>query len=84
MPTKKEILMIKIKEKIKEDPSFKKRLFANPKVSIEELIDEKLPFNIEIFEDTPQKVHLVLDNKPIALQEKELATIAGGWSPWDI
>jgi len=81
MATKKEILIFKIKEKIKQDPSFKKRLLANSKAALEELLDTKVPQNldIEILEDNPKKIHLVLDNEPLELQEKELAQVAGGF-----
>jgi len=56
-------------QKAWRDESFKHRLLADPKTTIEDELGVPLPPDVEIFihEQTPTEVHLVLPMKPTTL-----------------
>lgn len=55
-------------ERAWNDPAFKRRLLAEPKQTIQEMLEIQLPDDVEIFihEQTPAQLHLLLPMKPDA------------------
>ena len=63
-----------------ESPEVKKQLMENPKGVIESILKFQLPddFEINIFEDTPNRIHIVLPDNTEELSEVELSAVSGG------
>jgi len=65
-----------------EDESFRGRLLADPKATIEQELGRKLPEDLEVrvLEETQETVYLVLPPKraPGELSDAELDSVAGG------
>ena len=72
--------------KSREDESFRGRLLAEPKATIEQELGEKLPAELEVrmLEETPNTLYLVLPTGGTTrrssdeLSDVELDTVAGG------
>ncbi|MFB2982835.1 NHLP leader peptide family RiPP precursor [Microseira sp. BLCC-F43] len=73
-------------ERALEDENFKQELLSNPKAVYAKESGEKLPtdLEIEVIQETPNKVYLVLPNNPAStategeLSEEALEAVAGG------
>lgn len=70
-----------------EDEAFKQELLSNPKAVFEKESGQKLPkeVEIEVLQETPNKVYLVFPNNPVSdvaaeeeLSEEALEAVAGG------
>jgi hypothetical protein len=68
-----------------EDERFKRTLLTDPKSAIGEELGVELPrdLDIEVFEETPNKIFLVLPARPEAvsddaLSDEQLESVAGG------
>ena len=64
-----------------EDPTFRQKLLENPKAAISEALSVSLPddIDIEVLEETPKKIYLVLPApKKDQLSPEELANVATG------
>ena len=75
----------KLIEKAMKDESFKKRLIENPKEVIETESGRKIPetIKINVLEENPETVYLILPYVPVLnfeveLSEAELEAVAGG------
>lgn len=71
--------------KAREDVAFKEQLLSNPKTTIEQELGQPLPagMEIEVVQQTPNKLYMVLPLEQDQLQnqelaEKELEAVAGG------
>jgi hypothetical protein len=71
--------------KAKEDPAFKQLLLTNPKAAIEREIGQSLPsgLEIEVVQQTPNKLYMVLPLEKDQIQtqelsERELESVSGG------
>ena len=64
-----------------KDPAFKAKLLADPRSALQQL-DLNLPadLNIQVHEETPKTVHLVLPQDPsrTELSDEDLDAVAGG------
>ena len=69
-------------EKSLQDESFRERLLAHPKATIEQELGRKLPAKLEVrvLEETEDTTYLVLPpmGSPGELSDKELDAVAGG------
>ena len=81
-----------IVNKAAEDEAFKQQLLSNPKTAITKELNVDLPadLQIEVVQQTPQKLYLVLplevkleEEAGEELSEEELEAVAGGiaWTP---
>lgn len=68
-----------------KDENFRQQLLANPRAVLERELGIALPqdVSVQVYEDTPTTIHLVLPAKPQGgavqeLSDAELETIAGG------
>jgi hypothetical protein len=65
-----------------QDESFRQRVLADPKATIEQELREQLPANLEVrvLEEAPEVVYLVLPpSRSVGeLSDKELDAVAGG------
>lgn len=65
-----------------EDESFRQRLLAEPKSTIEQELGERLPAELEVrvLEETPDTLYLVVPSNgaPGELSDNELDAVAGG------
>lgn len=77
----------KLIERAWEDEAFKQKLLSNPKAVFEEESGEELPksLEIEVLQESANKVYLVLPNNPASaietegeLSEEALESVAGG------
>ena len=76
----------KLIEQAWEDEAFKQELLSNPKAAFEKETGQELPkdLEIEVIQETANKVYLVLPNNPISattegeLSDEALETVAGG------
>src|SRR5687768_5967180 len=74
-------------EKSLKDDKFRKRLLANPKAALEEVLKTKIPANvkIEVLVETPDQFYIVMPPGIRAsvtdeLTDRELEQVAGGGS----
>ena len=76
----------KLIERALEDENFKQELLSNPKAVYARESGEEMPkdLEIEVIQETPNKVYLVLPNNPASaategeLSEEALEAVAGG------
>jgi hypothetical protein len=65
-----------------KDETFRQRLLANPKATIEQELGERLPadLKVQVLEETQDTVYLVLPPSRAAgeLSDKDLDSVAGG------
>lgn len=65
-----------------EDASFRQQLKANPKAVLSQELGGQLPADvtIEVLEETPNKLYLVLPPMPVEeeLSDEQLEAVAGG------
>ena len=78
----------KLIEKALKDEAFRKQLIENPEVAIEQEMGMKIPepMKINILEEDPQTIYLVLpyvpsSETPVELSETELLQVAGAIFP---
>jgi hypothetical protein len=80
----------RIIEKSLEDESFRQRLLADPKATVEQELGTRLPegVRVEAVEETAETIYLVLPSasSPVGeggeLSDQELEAVAGGgWNP---
>lgn len=69
-------------DKAVQDDEFRNRLLSEPRTTIEDELDLKVPdgFNIQVHEDSAQTAHLILPPSP-KLSETQLAQATGGKGP---
>lgn len=80
----------KLIERALEDENFKQELLSNPKAVFAKESGEQLPkdIEIEVIQETANKVYLVLPNSPVTsvaegeLSEEALEAVAGGATVW--
>lgn len=80
MQTRGELLNILIARSW-EDPTFKDKLIADPKGTVEGLTGERLPvdFQVNVIQETPKHVTVVIPRNPEdPLTEEELEQVVGG------
>lgn len=81
-------LYLQIITRAMKDEAFRQQLLSNPRKAIESEPGVSLPANlmIQVHEDTPTTIHLVLPMRPSPgeaqeLSDAELTTIVGGAGP---
>ena len=78
-------------ERTLEDESFRQRLLADPKATVEQELGTPLPEGVEVraLEETADTIYLVLPSaSPLGgeggeLSDLELESVAGGWGAGD-
>ena len=76
----------RITERAAKDPAFRRDLLADPKGVLARELAVTLPdfLEVQVVEETPTKVFLVLPATPVAagaeLSDAQLEAVAGGWS----
>lgn len=69
-----------------EDESFRDKLLANPKATVEQELGRKLPagLKVQVLEETEDTIYLVLPPRRMTgeLSDKELDAVAGGKKDW--
>lgn len=65
-----------------EDPDFRERLTENPAGTWEEVTGTPVPDDVQlvVLEDSTQRVHLVLPDPMLTLQQMDESGVAGGWA----
>jgi len=76
----KQEFLSKVIKNASENPEFRQRLTQNAKEVIEEMVNFKFPeeYEIEVHEDTPSKLNIVLPSMSEELSEVDLSAISGG------
>ena len=70
------------------DPAFRQQLLDDPRTALEQELGVELPaqMTIQILEETPDTLYMVLPESPEALSTRELSdteldAASGGWKP---
>lgn len=81
MATRNEVEQKLIKKAL-QDPNYRQQIKANPKSVLSQELGVEIPGNItiEVVEETPTKLYIVLPAEPVEeeLSEEELEAVAGG------
>jgi hypothetical protein len=76
----------RIVDRATRDPQFRQELLRNPTETVEQELGVRLPagMEIQVVEETPSTLYLVLPPQPVAagqeISDRELEQVAGGWS----
>jgi len=65
-----------------EDPDFRERLTENPAGTWEEVTGTPVPDDVElvVLEDSSQRVHFVLPDASLTVQQMDESGVVGGWA----
>ena len=85
--TPREKMTAQIVTKAQEDPAFKKQLLSDPRAALEQELDMALPENmaVEVLEETPDKVYLVLpvDTEDLEIPDELVEKVSAGFMAED-